>query len=57
MDIGRNHGLVYDRGSLRNLCDNGASIDFHAGSDGHMHIPELFCVQRIYLHTPGDIFS
>ena len=46
-----------DRRGLRNFCDNGSSVDLHTRGNSHVHIPEFFCIQRVYLHTSGYIFA
>ena len=44
------------RGFLQ-LRDDGAAVDFHTVLDSHVYVPFFFCVQGIYLHTAGDIFT
>ena len=48
---------MYNRSCFRHFCDDGASVYFHALCNGHVHVPEFFCVQRRYLHTSGNVFS
>ena len=46
-----------DRRGLGNFCDNSSSVDLHTRGNSHVHIPELFCIQRVYLHTSGYILA
>ena len=46
-----------NRRGFRNLGYNGSAVDLHSRRNGHVHIPEFFRIQGIYLYTSGNIFS